>query len=344
VRPLLFKCLSAFGPDFFPHELLTEWENEFRNNAARNLQLTAELITICNRFAAAGIPVIPHKGPLLAQVAYGDLALREYTDLDLLVHSSDLPEAVQLLADFGYLPPPGTAWLPARTIMRWTGEMTYSSARETAVDLHWELTPDHYPLRINPEILWNALTSITIGGAVLPSLSPEAYLLLLSVHGAKHCWESIGWLADIAWLIHANPKLDWHALMEMAAESGCERAVLLAASLVRDLYQSPLPDWVSTQIEKDGSIATLKQRVTTRWSRHSLQSPQSPELLAFASALARRKRDALRHLLGVAFYPTEADWSVLRLPEAAFPLYFAVHAGRLAAKYVLRWDNRKEVK
>jgi hypothetical protein len=68
------------------------------------------------------------------------------------------------------------------------------------------------------------------------------------------------------------------------------------------------------------------------------ESPRSPELFKFACALAPRKLDCLGHFLGVAFSPTEADWRVLRLPELAFPVYSAIHSGRLLAKYLLRLD------
>ena len=205
---------------------------DFRAGATRSLHLTGELITLTKAFAKAEIPVLPHKGPLLAQAAYGDLALRQFNDLDLLVHPADLPRAIALLAKLGYLPPSELAWLSPRALRHWTGEMSYTSQHGTAVDLHWRLTPIHYTVQLDPEILWRNIVSIRIAGSELPSLGPEALLLLLAVHGAKHCWESIGWLADVAWLLDANPHLDWQFAMKLADESSCQRPLLLAASLV----------------------------------------------------------------------------------------------------------------
>jgi hypothetical protein len=40
---------------------------------------------------------VPFKGPALAVQAYGDLSLRQYDDLDLLIHEADVPRAYQLL-------------------------------------------------------------------------------------------------------------------------------------------------------------------------------------------------------------------------------------------------------
>ena len=72
-----------------------------------------------------------------------------------------------------------------------------------------ELTPSHYTVPLDPEFLWRNQTSVRIAGSELPSLQPEALLLLLAVHGAKHCWESIGWLVDLAWLLTNQSNLDW---------------------------------------------------------------------------------------------------------------------------------------
>src|SRR5579863_3082612 len=99
---------------------------ELRARAAHKMGLTAELIALTNAFKAAEIPVLPHKGPLLAQAAYGDLALREFTDLDLLIHAADLPRAIAMLADHGYLPASELAWLSPSTLLKWTGEMSYA--------------------------------------------------------------------------------------------------------------------------------------------------------------------------------------------------------------------------
>src|SRR6266853_6190857 len=122
--------------------------------------------------------------------------------------------------------------------------MSYVSPRGISIDVHWRLTPRFYTIQIDPTILWRHRTSITLAGSELPSLTPEALLLLLAVHGAKHCWESLGWLADVAWFLNAQPDLDWKHAMALARESKCERPFLLCSSLVREIFESPVPESV----------------------------------------------------------------------------------------------------
>lgn len=256
--------------------------------------------------------------------------MREFDDLDLLVHPADLSRSITVLAGLGYFPQNDLAWLTPGMLLKWTGEMSYTSPQGTRVDLHWRLTPTHYTVQLDPEILWRNQISIRIAGSELPSLKPEALLLLLAVHGAKHCWESIGWLADVAWLLNANANFEWQLAMELADESNCQRPLLLLASLVQSVFQVALP-----ALPSDPAVAGLQQRVISRWCDGPVETPKSPELFSFAAALARRRRDSLRHLFGLLFHPTELEWSRRHLPESLSWFYVPGRAARLLGKYLL---------
>jgi len=200
IQALVYTRLKEHAADLVPSRFLAELAEEFRAGATRNLQLTGELIAIVKAFAEAGIPVLPHKGPLLAQAAYGNLAMRQFVDLDVLIQPADLSRSIAVLAGLGYFPQRDLAWLSPGTLLEWTGEIPYTSHEGTGVDVHWRLTPSHYTVQLDPQILWRNQISIRMAGSDISSVAPAALLLLLSVHGARHCWESIGWLADVAWL------------------------------------------------------------------------------------------------------------------------------------------------
>ena len=53
---------------------------------------------------ATGIPVIPWKGPMLAELLYGDKTLRPCADIDLLVPPALAWRALQTLVRAGYSP------------------------------------------------------------------------------------------------------------------------------------------------------------------------------------------------------------------------------------------------
>jgi len=307
-----------------PEDLLAELNARYRAGATRNLSLTGELISLSQAFTAAGVPILPHKGPLLALAAYRDLAMRQFADLDILIHPLDLRRAIAILAEMGYHPAEDLAWLPPSALLRWAGEMSYTSPHDVSVDLHWRLTPSHYPLQLDPEILWRNRTSLDVAGSSLPTLTPEALVLLLAVHGAKHCWEALGWLTDVAWLLDANPEFDWTVLQALAAEARCERIVALAKSLIHAVFRGATPD------------SDLCRKVLDRWQNQPPESPRSPELLRFAASLSASPATTFQHVCGLILYPTEIDWRTRRLPENRFWLYAPARAARLARKYLLR--------
>src|SRR5262249_28928763 len=97
-----------------------------------------------------------------------------------------------------------------------------------------------------------------------------------------------------------------------------------------------LPAWVENAANEDPAIASLHERVVARWNNQLALSPRSPELFSFANTLSRNRSSSLRHLVGVIFEPTEADWQRRRLPENLFWLYGLLRAPRLIGKYFFR--------
>src|SRR5438132_5126221 len=84
IMPLLFWHLNAMCPDAVPRAMLDLLRGQFRKNTVCNLVLASELLTLLDRFEAEAIRFLPFKGLTLATCAYGNLAMREAGDLDLL--------------------------------------------------------------------------------------------------------------------------------------------------------------------------------------------------------------------------------------------------------------------
>ncbi len=79
----------------------------FQRVSALNILLTHELQKLLALFADNDVRAVPYKGPALALQLYGNVALRQFSDLDILVHPRDVLRARDLLLAEGYaqLPP-----------------------------------------------------------------------------------------------------------------------------------------------------------------------------------------------------------------------------------------------
>ena len=93
VEPLIYASLSKVAPDLVPAEALIRLRQKVQVGCLLNRSLAQELIKLCDEFVLRGVSIILIKGVTLATVAYGNLGLRDFTDLDLLVSESSVGEA-----------------------------------------------------------------------------------------------------------------------------------------------------------------------------------------------------------------------------------------------------------
>jgi len=314
--------------------MLAQLTTEFRRNTVRNLYLAEELLRILKVVADQGILILPFKGPLLAQQAYGNLGLRVFLDLDLLIHPDDAGRGLELLASMGYRPNPHLEWVTPRSWTRWSTEIVLRN-QETYIDLHWRLLRDHYPIQLDPELIWRSVIPVEFGGLRVRSISPEVLLQVLAVHGGKHCWGHLSLVADVAWLLDAHPGFDWPALLGVAGKSGCRRPLLLAMALLKDIQQTELPAKVEDSIAQDQKLQLLRARVWKRLTESPLPAPDTREF-SFAAGLSERRTRTIGHWLGLLLNPTEAEWVSFRLPASLFFLYVPFRLCRLLRKYFRR--------
>ena len=292
LMPLLAWTLNRACPDAVPPEILHHLQQRLRANAERTLALSAELLRLLDLFPKPRIPVVPFKGPAIAWLLYETPALREMSDLDLLIRPQDLDNALHLLQRHAYHP----AYKGAPTNFYRRGRELPLTRHDgkVAIDLHWALLPAHFHL--DPEPFFHRLAPVTIAGRRILTFCPEDLLLYLCVHGSKHAWYSLHWLADITRLLDRHPDAVEPALAR-AREAGLARPFLLGLSLARDPAQA-LPS-----------------------GGHRYQL-----------SLTDRLTDRFNYIYGL-LAPTPAEWMALRLPAALFPAYYLVRPVRLTLKY-----------
>ncbi len=300
------------------------------------LRLTAELFRLLKRFAAAEIGVLAVKGPVLSLRAYGDPAMRSYGDLDLLVRQRDIRRATELMIAAGY-----QAAVPVSAIDsgKIPGQYLFSAPdSKLLVELHNDYTLRYFPRRLLLERFFERQVCVLLDSRKAPALSVEDELVLICVHGAKHYWERLMWIADVAALLCSQTNLDWKRAAESAEEVGAERMLHAGLLLAANLLKAPLPGKVLPVVHSDSGAAKLAGQVL-EWLPAAGSSP--PGLLAralFRMRMCGGLISAPAYLLRLSFSPTEEDWKV-NTEKRQYLLPDAVRRPlRLARKY--RRDSR----
>jgi hypothetical protein len=270
------------------------------------------------------------KGPVLAEAVYGSIALREFQDLDILVRERHIPRAIEVLVANGYTQidtsKDGDAY----------SHVFACAAAATLVDLHWGFAGPRFYFGLEPERLFECCVSAELSGRTVRALSAEDTLLLLCMHGAKHCWSRLGWICDIAELVRAwGERIDWGDLIGRAEASGSRRMLLLGLSLAADLLGARLPADVYASASQP-TVAELAYTVRT-WllsGKDGATDPIARE--AFYVAMRERPADRAKHFLhgfGRFLVPNARDETAVRLPKALTWLHWLVRPVRLLLTY-----------
>jgi putative nucleotidyltransferase-like protein len=331
--PLVHRHLDALGPGLVPKPHLAALWARAEVIARRSRAMARELEGVVGVLAAHGIAVAPYKGPALALSLYGEVALRDFGDLDLLVRPQDALRARDALAARGYSPQFALPRHLERALVdsRRHDELPLAdTARGFLVELHWRTDPDHDVLDAD---IWQRLEPVVIGETTVGTLPARELLLVLGLHGTKHLWSSLNWLVDVAELLRRNP--DGHWLLARARALGCLRRLALGLRLARDLLQAPIPAALQPAIE-DERVARLAERLAP-----SLLEPDycAPGTVAYLVALSRLQDSPMaqaRYLARTALTPTLGDWLAHPLPHGLSFLYLPLRIPRLARKYLGR--------
>jgi len=341
--PLLYRNLNDTCPAAVPKAVFVRLWGRYETTARRNRLKADELLSLLRLFEENFIPALPFKGPSLAVLLYGDVALREFGDLDILVRPRDVSRARALIEALGYVS-------CFRLSPRWEARALhdgrhYSLAhvhpgRGIMVELHWATDCSEFALPGIDDSWWERRPRADFLGTPVLALTPEELVFLLCMHGTRHHWVSLGWVADFAQMVRANPALDWQQVIGMAQRQGTLRILLLGFELARRLLEAPLSDNVSRRIASDPAVAFLAIRVIRRIGLTTAPPLTTREKLAFELAWFRFWPPWLWYILKFSLLPNMADWSRWDLPPALSLIYFPLHLGRLIGRYGLRPDKR----
>ena len=330
VTPIVYRALRAAPEGLVPPDVLSALRHSYLENSRRCLLLTGWLRRIVDGLAAAGIRAVPYTGPVLAALAYGNIASRQAGDLDLLIDPEDLATAKTALEVEGFRPQTPLEGWQERQLVRSAHPYALVRAQENIVlELHWSVSPRSLSAGLGGTPPPDRLEEVATAGTKFVTLSTGVLLIALCVHGAKHVWERLVWIVDVAELIAKRPDLDWDGVLAHAREAGHLRELLLGCLLARDLLGTGLPATLSGQIAVDPKLPALERVVATQLGL----APRGRLGIAETARFHLGIRGTWSHRLAYvrfAMMPTVADWTAVKLPRWLGLLYYPLRAARLA--------------
>jgi len=335
VQPLLHKALDPLSNEL-PAETLDFLRQSAQTNLHKALLLSRELIRIVDHLSGFGIEVMPYKGLALAELVYGDIALRQAGDIDLLIRPQDFHQVRDAVGKLGYVPHEVFAGAEERAQLKSGYECAFDGAAgRNLLEVQWAIQPRFYAIDFDMTGLFERATTVTVAGQPMKTPCLEDLLLVLSAHAAKHVWSRLIWLCDLA-RIMSLPTLNWSWIRAQAESLGIVRILQVTTLAASQIFGAALPPGAeqSGLLASDPATLALADRVQSFVKRETAFNVESPAYFRWMMQLRERAADRRRFLTRLMFTPGPSEWATLRLPAPLFPLYHLVRLARLAARLV----------
>ena len=330
VLPALHDALR--GRSDVPASIQSALRTRYLRHCQRAMRFSAELAQILRHFGAREISVIAQKGPALADLLYGDSAMREFGDLDLLVRSMDVRRAVAALNELGYEKNLQLSLRQEKAYWRSGYEYVFGrGAERNLIELQWNLLPRFYAVDVNTEDLFSRSQEHVFDGCHARMLGLEDQLMFLCVHAAKHQWAQLGMVRDIAAM--AEFELDWNFVVHEARRLGILRIVLVSLLLAGTLLGCDIPEPV-TGFQEFAAARKFVAAIIKRMTAMRDIPPESPAYFRSMLQVRERWMDRVRLLWRLATTSSAGEWCAVRIPDILFPLYSFVRVARLARRLV----------
>ncbi len=308
-----------------PAEVAAHLRSALEVNTRKSLHLARELARVSAALRSGGVQAVAYKGPVLAHLLYGSLGLRRFADLDLLVDRAERERAAAVLIDCGYARYRNIA--DKRRQERGDCEEQFVRQDDTTIDLHWEIVQPYLSVGPLPGG-WKARTrELQLAGATVRTFGAREQLLVLALHGGKHRWERLSWLADLSAAI-ALGGFDWSEVLTAAGEMRIRYHLLLGVTLAHYCFDAAVPESVLHAAHDAGVPWAYATRIAD-----SLGESTTPLLRTrwrYQLRMRERLSDRLRAAARFALRPGSVDLDE-HSPQHAL-LYPVVRAARVASR------------
>jgi len=337
VQPLLHRALVDVQDgvdDAVPPAEMAQLRQSNQNNLHKALLLSRELIRIVDHVSSLRIEVMPYKGLALAEAIYGDIALRQSGDIDLLIHPQDLPHVRDAVRELGFMPHLSFSEVEETAYLSSGYEYAFDGAAgPNLLEVQWAILPRFYSIDFDMPALFLRAVAVTVAGHSVKTPSPEDLFLVLSAHAAKHVWGRLVWLCDIARLM-SLPTLNWNWIGSQVEALGIARMIAVTMLLANRLLDVAIPAAAQASLPEDAAVPALVDEIQTHIASESLYNVESLAYFRLMMRLREHPADGLRFLRRLIFTPGPSEWQAVRLPAPLFSLYPLVRLSRLAARLV----------
>jgi len=332
--------LPLLNPNIFSQcDIKQKFITEVDNIKRKNFFMSAQLLHLNYLLEEKQIQILPIKGPLLALHAYGDVSLRPFSDLDILVQRKDLLDVAHLLLSLGYENEHDLGVLSHPYILDHFSDISFFNPQNgITIELHWKLLKKTNAQLGNIENLFDKSINISLQNSLLKSLPLEEEFLYLCIHAAKHRFERIEWMNDLSLLFQVHEQdYNWETLLTMAKSEASLTPYLLALKILAQDYNQEVPHKASQKLLNKKKVLILYQQVWVLHTQDYVLQEKKKGIRYMELFFAIKLEDGILRKLSIfktIFFPLYMNdiLSTTQFPKPLSFLYYLVRLKRVVTK------------
>ncbi len=330
LAPLLYRKIKKLDQKRIDPALHRALKTAYMENAARNMRMVNDLERICSELDQQKLSYIAYKGPVAGILAYNDIALRQYSDLDLMVRHQEFDRVLRFFVEMGFCIPP--------TFKKKELDYTRKSWRDIGVrkgnlhiDIHQMIAKG--PCFFRPfDETWENCVWMKLNRDTVQTFSFEDSLVVHSINNAKDGFSSLKQFRDMAGLIYNWPDLDWDRVFLIAERRKSLNILLVSLKLANLFCGVPLPESIRVLTERPTVARKVRFYVDRLFSTGFNVDILSWYLSVPASLDTLLSK--FRFYMWFAFNPApQVHPEMFRLPGFLIPLFPFIHPFNLLFRH-----------
>ncbi len=297
--------------------------------AKQNMLMTSELIKVTKFLKENGINAIAFKGPVLSQIAYDDITLRQYVDLDILVRLKDINRLGKLLSEENYEEVFDLEEYQKEKLVDIVHDRSFlNKINNILIEAHWTLSSAEFFMDLEKLNYFDS-QKYKLKNSEIDILSNEIHFIYLCIHGYKHMWERLEWLVDIN-LIIVKKIIDFEKVLSLAKKIDADRVVLSSILLCEKVFFINLNINLKT---RDKKIIENTDKIYYRFIKEFEYTDKihTKEISSVQWFMLKNTSYRFKYLKSM-LHPTEYDYRVIKLPRSLNFLYYVIRPFNIIIK------------
>ena len=346
IRPVVFRViLNSVAPDSTKEQL----KRELQRITLQNFSIATETERLINLLEKENISIIPYKGVAYSKQFYGDISMRESSDIDLIINATDLPKTFAVFEKEGYQAS-NKALYNRLGHVRYTIEekdlcfdKTESATNSFHVELHYMIThPRFGALATTNQFDLSTTIASELNSGNARFLLPTEHFRAITLHHLLH--DGLEYLKIFMDLAVGVKKVqlctDQHTTLPLGSLNTSYRTNVLFIVMDQLLGVGDAALENKTFEEEQIANQLLQFNLTStvgRYKRHKVLSLLNHYKKTIRNRAALIKDPRNRRQFAITFWinlfmPQQADEEAVALPRWLKPFYFIIRPIRISLR------------